>query len=70
MSTERGEAGGRTGLEQLARGADRTLIRLAILSPLALLAFLVIDEVQEYGLIITIAAVVIAMIWAAIDVHS
>lgn len=71
MSTESPrQPRGSDNLQWLAKGADRMLVRLLYLSPIALVVLLAIDSAHEYGATVMGAALAIAMMWATYDLVS
>lgn len=67
MSTNRPSAD-RTGkVEQFAKGLDRTFVKLVYISPFALVALLLSDQLRDHGGVLIIICLVAAALWAFAD---
>lgn len=66
MSTDEAQSGV-ANIESLARGVDGAFMRLVYLSPFVLIALLLVEETQEYGVWLMLAGVAFAVIWTLLD---
>lgn len=69
MSTQRVKSGN-DAAQSAARALDRILIRLALISPLALLILLLSGTARQQSALMIIAGVGIASFWALLDLRS